>query len=141
MLDNNGNRTKLTWSTLGGGDFVDYCYDNLNRMVMAQDNANDCASAPLATYTYDAQSRRTNLTYGNGAQVQTPVTPPPFVIQRRRRSAELGARLPTTSNNNTFTYGYTKAHETQTIAASNSTWFWQPSANGRGRLLANDVIV
>src|ERR1700743_2547607 len=56
-LDANGNRTKLTWPTIDGGDFVGYCYDSLNRMTMAQDNATDCTTGRLATYAYDAQSR------------------------------------------------------------------------------------
>src|SRR6202789_4206540 len=125
-LDANGNRTKLTWPTPDGGDVVGYCYDNLNRMVMAQDNQTDCTSSPLATYTYDAQSRRTNLTYGNTTQVQTP---DPTSYSAAGDLLSLAHVFPATGNNDTFSYGYTNAHEAQTAPASNSAWFWQPPTN------------
>jgi RHS repeat-associated protein len=126
-LDANGNRVQLTWPTIDGGDSVGYCYDNLNRMVMAQDGATNCTSNSLATYTYDPQSRRTNITYGNGTQVQTP-NPTSYSLAGDVLSlAHVFPASPST--NNTFTYGYTNSHQTQNIAASNSAWFWQPSIN------------
>jgi RHS repeat-associated protein len=129
-LDANGNRTQLTWPTNDGvpNYFVGYCYDNLNRMVEAQENATDCSTNTnlLASYTYDTQSRRTNITYGNTTQVQTPS---PASYSAAGDLLSLAHVFPTTSNNNKFSYSYTDAHQTQTIAASNSAWFWQPSTN------------
>ncbi len=133
-LDANGNRTKLTWPTIDGGDFVGYCYDSLNRMVMAQDNATDCASGPLATYAYDAQSRRTAVTYGNGAGMSYPSYTDAGDLQTLAHTFPGG-----TSNNNTFSYTYTNAHQTQTVAASNAAFFWQPPLNNSTSYTVNNL--
>jgi len=73
-LDANGNRTQLKWPSQDAAYAVGYCYDNLNRMTFAMENATDpnCATNLLATYAYDPQSRRTLLTYGNGATMSYP---------------------------------------------------------------------
>jgi RHS repeat-associated protein len=123
LLDANGNRIRLTWPAPDGTYFVGYCYDNLNRMVMAQDNATDCSSAPLATYAYDSQSRRTSVTYGNGASMTYPNYSDAGDLKT------LNENFTGTSNDNIFTYGYSNAHETQTIATSNSAFFWEPATN------------
>jgi YD repeat-containing protein len=133
QLDANGNRTQLTWPARDGGDFVGYCYDSLNRMILAQDNATDCMSSPLATYAYDAQSHRTSVTYGNGANMSYP-------------SYSLGGDLQTLTenftgpaNDNTFTYNYTPAHQTQSIAASNTAFLWQPPVNNSTSYTVNNL--
>jgi RHS repeat-associated protein len=133
-LDANGNRTKLTWPTIDGGDFAGYCYDSLNRMVMAQDNATDCASGPLATYAYDAQSRRTNVTYGNGASMSYPSYTDAGDLQTLAHTFPGG-----TGNNNTFSYTYTNAHQTNTIAASNAAFFSQPPLNNSTSCTVNNL--
>jgi hypothetical protein len=56
-------------------------------------------------------------------------TPSPASYSAAGDLLSLAHVFPTTSNNNTFSYSYTNAHQTQTIAASNSAWFWQPSTN------------
>jgi RHS repeat-associated protein len=67
QLDAVGNRTRLQWpaGTNGGGSyFVTYSYDALNRMT--EIDANGSAAAPLAKYQWDALSRLTLLTHGDG---------------------------------------------------------------------------
>jgi YD repeat-containing protein len=60
-----GKRTQLQWPDCYQ---VNYAYDTLNRMTTVTDSA----STTLATYTYDAMSRRTNLAYGTQRRWPTP---------------------------------------------------------------------
>ncbi|HJT92193.1 MAG TPA: RHS repeat-associated core domain-containing protein, partial [Mycobacterium sp.] len=136
-LDANGNRTKLTWA---GGYFVGYCYDSLNRMTAAMENSTSsgCATNLLATYAYDAQSRRTNVTYaGTGAQMQSPS---PSSYSPGGDLLSLAHVFPGgTSNNNTFTWGYTAAHQTNSFDANNTAWLWRPSANTSTSYAVNNL--
>src|ERR1700753_1711488 len=98
-------------------------------MAKAIDNDTNCASPTgtvLATYSYDPQSRRTNLTYGNGAQVNTPSA---TAYSAAGDLLSMAHDLTGTANDNTFSYTYTDAHQTNSAAASNSAWFWQPPSN------------
>jgi RHS repeat-associated protein len=133
QLDANGNRTQLAWPAVDGAYAVNYCYDNLNRMVKVQENATDCASHLLATYAHDPQSRRTSVTYGNGASVTYPSYTNAGDLQT------LTENFIGTSSNNTFSYTYTNAHQTLTTAATNSAFFWQPSVNNSTSYTPNNL--
>jgi RHS repeat-associated protein len=135
QLDANGNRTQLKWPTQDAAYAVNYCYDNLNRMTGAIENATDptCATNVLATYAYDPQSRRTSVAYGNGASMTYTSYTNAGDLQT------LNENFTGTSNDNTFSYGYTPAHQTLTIAASNSAFFWQPSANSSTNYTPNTL--
>jgi RHS repeat-associated protein len=133
QLDANGNRTQLQWPTQDAAYAVGYCYDSLNRMTQAMENSTTCGTETLATYAYDPQSRRTSVTYGNGASMSYP-------------SYSLAGDLKTlahnftgAANDNTFTYAYTLAHQTQTVAASNASFFWQPPTNNSTSYTVNNL--
>ncbi|MBV8977712.1 MAG: RHS repeat protein [Alphaproteobacteria bacterium] len=136
-LDANGNRTELVWPD---GYYVGYCYDSLNRMTAAMENSTDsgCATNLLATYQYNALSRRTNITYsGSGAQVQTP---DPSSYTAAGDLLNMAHIFPGgTSNNNTFAYTYTSAHQTNSMSASNSAWLWQPPGNNSTSYTVNNL--
>ncbi len=103
-------------------------------MIMAQDNATDCTSHPLAAYAYDAQSRRTSVTYGNSASMTYPSYTNAGDLQTLTHTFPGG-----TSNDNTFSYTYTNAHQTNMIAASNAAFFWQPPLNNSTSYTVNNL--
>jgi RHS repeat-associated protein len=133
-LDANGNRTKLTWP---GGYYVGYCYDALNRMTAAMENstATGCATNLLATYQYDALSRRTNLAYAGGSGAT--ITYPSYSNAGDLKT--LVHDLNGSANDNTFTYSYTDAHQTQTAATTNAAWFWEPPADNATSYTPNNL--
>lgn len=134
-LDNNGNRTLLQWPIQDAAYSVGYCYDSLNRMTQAVDNptGSGCAANLLATYAYDAQSRRTSVTYGNGASMSY------TSYSTAGDLKTLNENFTGSSNNNAFIYDYTPAHQTMTIAASNAAFFWQPPVNNSTAYTVNNL--
>lgn len=123
-LDQNGNRIKLAWPSEDAAYSVGYCFDALNRMTAAMENTTTCGTSLLASYTYDALSRRTNLTYaGTGAQMQYTSYSDAGDLKT------LTHQLAGSANDNTFNWDYTNAHQTNSMAATNSAWLWQPPAN------------
>jgi RHS repeat-associated protein len=136
VLDANGNRTKLTWPTQDGSYYVGYCYDSLNRMTVAMENSTDvnCNTAKLATYSYDTLSRRTSLVYaGTGAAMNY------TSYSNAGDLKTLVQDLSGSSNDNTFTWSYTVAHQTNTADASNAAWKWQPAATGSTSYTPNNL--
>ncbi len=136
-LDANGNRTKLTWPTNDVSNYyVGYCYDSLNRMTAAMENSTSsgCATNLLATYLYDAQSRRTNVTYaGTGAQMQYTSYSDAGDLKT------LVHDLNGTSNDNTFNWLYTNAHQTNSFDATNTNWLWRPGTNNSTSYTINNL--
>ena len=129
-LDANGNRTKLTWPDSYA---VGYCYDSLNRMTQAMENATSCTSNLLATYSYDPLSRRTNLAYGNGASMAYSYSP--------------GSDLLTLNHNMTggtddpnYTFTYSAAHQLASEANSDADYVWQPAAAGTDAYAAVNAL-
>jgi RHS repeat-associated protein len=120
-LDAGGNRTKLTWP--GTAYYVGYCYDALGRMTAAMENSTSsgCATNLLATYQYDPLSRRQNLAYGNGASMAYTYFPSGDL-------QTLTHAMPTTGP--AYTFGYTDAHQLQSEAVTDSSYSWEPPANG-----------
>jgi len=124
---------KLSSPSQDASYYVGYCYDNLNRMTQATENATDCATNLLATYAYDPQSRRTLVTYGNGATMSYPSYSNAGDLQT------LTSHFPVGSNDNSFTYTYTAAHQTLTATASKNTWFWEPSTDSTTAYTVNNL--
>jgi RHS repeat-associated protein len=121
-LDEDGNRTQLKWPD---GFYVEYCYDNLNRMTVAMRNSTDpnCNTTKFATYTYDALSRRKNVTYGFGSKMDYTYTP----------AGDLQTLNHTmVGSTPQYTFQYTNAHQLWTEAVSDPagglSYEWQPSA-------------
>jgi RHS repeat-associated protein len=110
-LDPAGNKTKAIWPE---NYFVSYQYDALNRMTNVIENG----TTPLATYVYDALSRRASLAYGNGtSQSFTYSTGGDLLTQAHTLSG----------TGNTWTNSYTKAHQLLSEAASNASWQYLPA--------------
>src|ERR1700722_15590677 len=63
QLDANGNTTKITYPD---GYYVNRDFDQLNRLIDIKLNGSSTKAVQLA---YDELSRRTTLTYSNGASV------------------------------------------------------------------------
>lgn len=123
QYDAAGNRTRVTWPD---AYYVAYGFDALNRMAKACENGtysgSACASGvTLATYAYDPLSRRTSLTYGNGAAVAYAYTDAGDLTTLSHDLDGSG-----TTNDVTFTYTYTNAHQLNDTAYSNTLYRWQP---------------
>ncbi|HEY2068947.1 MAG TPA: RHS repeat-associated core domain-containing protein, partial [Rhizomicrobium sp.] len=114
VLDQMGNRTQLTWPD---GYYVGYVYDSLNRLTAAHENG---ATTALATYTYDAMSRRTSVAYLGGASMNYVLYSDAGDLKTLNETAASG----TVPN---FTLTYTAAHQLQSEASSQSSYVWQPS--------------
>jgi len=114
QLDPNGNRTQLQWPD---GYQVNYAYDTLNRMLTATDSA----STVLATYTYDAMSRRTNLAYGNTASLA-------YAYTDAGDLTSLTNDFVTNSKNVVYTLGYTDAHQLASETISKAAYRYGPAA-------------
>jgi RHS repeat-associated protein len=114
QLDPNGNRTQLQWPD---GYQVNYAYDTSNRMTTATDSA----STVLATYTYDAMSRRTNLAYGNTASLA-------YASTDAGDLTSLTNDFVTNSKNVVYTLGYTDAHQLASETISKAAYRYGPAA-------------
>ena len=113
-LDANSNRTRLTWPD---GYYANYTFDTLNRMSVVTDST----SATLATYSYDPYSRRTNLAYGNTASIA-------YTYSTAGDLLTLSNNLAGTSNDVSYTLGYSNAHEFASETTSLTNYKWQPPA-------------
>ncbi|MBV9061993.1 MAG: hypothetical protein JOY77_03575 [Alphaproteobacteria bacterium] len=128
-LDKNGNRVELKWSNYDGAYTVGYCFDDLNRMTGAAESPSDHScntGTSLATYQYDAMSRRTNLIYGNGASVSSS----PSGYSNAGDLLILNHDMSGTANDPHYTFTYTDAHELLTESNSLPAYVWQPSTTG-----------
>ncbi|MFN9780432.1 MAG: RHS repeat domain-containing protein [Alphaproteobacteria bacterium] len=105
-LDAAGNRTRTIWPD---GYYVVRDYDDINRPTTVRENG----TFVLATYVHDPLSRRTSLVYGNGTTQSYAWS----------QAGDLTGRAHTLSGTaNTWTLGYSKAHQLVSEAASNAAW-------------------
>ena len=72
-------------------------------------------SVQLADYDYDLRSRRTRLTYGNGASIQTPNYSVAGDLQALTHQFTASSPY-----NVTFSYGYTAAHQLASVTHGNT---------------------
>jgi YD repeat-containing protein len=103
-------------------------------MTQAMENSTSsgCATNLLATYTYDYQSRRTNLAYGNGASIAYSYTNAGDVLT-------LNHDMSGTSNDPHYTFTYTAAHQLGSEAISDSDYVWQPASTASASYSANTL--
>ena len=119
-----GNRTRLQWPAGSNGPAsysVTYAYDALNRMT--EIDANGSSSTPLAKYQWDALSRRTLITYGDGTTDSYTQYDAGDNLLALTESFTGGSSV-------TFQYGWFKNHQRQTTAVNNSSFQYLPAAVG-----------
>jgi len=135
-LDANGNRTKLAWPSQDAAYYVGYCYDALNRLTAAMENSTSsgCATSLLATYAYDPLSRRTAVTYGNGASMSYPS------YSNAGDLLALNHDMSGSADDPHFSFAYTNAHQLQTDTVSDSDYAWQPGLNGTDSYAAANAL-
>ncbi len=116
VLDGNDNVTKVTYPD---SYFVTRVFDKLNRLTDIKLNG---AASAAAHFDYDQLSRRTKLTYGNGAVVNYGYQPNDDMIT-------LGQVFNGTTSV-TFTYGFNNAHQENSRAVTDGSYLWHPAAAG-----------
>jgi YD repeat-containing protein len=117
QLDNNGNRTKLTWPD---GYYVNYSYDSLNRMTQAADSA-----FTIQTYAWNALSRRSEQDdAGGGAGTEL------YTYSDAGDLLTLNHDLSGTADDVQYTLGYTNAHQLASEVSSLSNYNFAPPSNG-----------
>ena len=110
-----GNRTRVTWPD---ANYVQYTFDNLNRLDQVRENGATSGVGLLADYSHDALSRRTAIARGNG----TTTGYPSYDLASRLLSLTQG--LSGTSQDLTVTFGYTDAGQLQSRTTSNVLYDW-----------------
>ncbi|MDR3615538.1 MAG: RHS repeat-associated core domain-containing protein [Candidatus Obscuribacterales bacterium] len=113
-LDSNGNVTKLTYPD---GYYVTRSYDALNRLSNIYLNGSTTAAAALA---YDELSRRTSLTYNNGASVGYSYASPVINDLTNIVHNFVGSNV-------AFGYGYNLDHEITGQSVTDGSYQWQPT--------------
>ncbi|MDB0047794.1 DUF4225 domain-containing protein, partial [Porticoccaceae bacterium] len=109
------NRTRITWPD---GYYATYNYDALNRVSTIKENN----SAILATYSYDSQGRRDNLTLGNGTITS-------YSYHKDDALQNLSHNVNGSSDDNTWTYGFNKVNQLTSKVLSNNIYGWVPTQN------------
>jgi RHS repeat-associated protein len=125
-LDSNGNATKLIYPD---GYFVTRSYDQLNRLSNIFLNGATTAAAAL---TYDQLSRRTALTYNNGASSSYGYASPIVDDLTSIAHAFVGSSV-------TFGYTYNNDHEITVQSLTDNTYQWFPTAANVTYAAANAV--
>jgi RHS repeat-associated protein len=116
VLDGNGNTTKVTYPD---SYFVTRVFDKLNRLTDIKLNG---AATAAAHFDYDQLSRRTKLTFGNGAVVN-------HGYQSNDDMITLGQVFNGTTSV-TFTYGFNNAHQENSRAVTDGSYLWHPASAG-----------
>lgn len=112
ILDSNGNRTRTTWPD---SYYITRVFDQLNRMTDIKLNGSGTSAAH---FDYDQLSRRTKLTYSNGANVCYSWAP----------NNDLAALLHNyASNSVSFNMGYNHVGQLVGNNPSNGSYAWHPS--------------
>ena len=120
LYDAASNRTRLTWPD---ANYVQYTYDNLNRMDQARENGAASGAGLLADYAYDALSRRSGIARAGGTGASTV-----FGYDNASRLIQLDHNLSGAANDQNFDFSYTPASQMLQRIASNDNYRW-PGAN------------
>lgn len=110
-LDANSNKTKLTYPD---GYFVDYVFDELNRMTHIKLNG---SSAAAAHFDYNALSNRTKLTFNNGCSVDYGYEVDDDMSSMAH--AFVGSSV-------SFAYSFDKIHQVKDLTVNDSRFMWNP---------------
>jgi len=111
-LDLSGNRFKLTWPD---GNCASYDVDGLNRTWRLREGCATPGGFVLATYTYDALSRKHDVAWGNTTQTG-------FGYDAASRLMSLNHNLAATAQDVTWGFQYTAASQLQVRTNSNSNY-------------------
>jgi RHS repeat-associated protein len=112
LYDNSGNRRRITWPD---GVFVEYTYDDANRMDLVKEND----SQVLADYDYNSLSQRTKLTRGNGDVSE----------YKYETDGDLWKLLHTgLPSAPVFTFARNPAHQITNLDVTDSTLLWRPTS-------------
>lgn len=109
QLDENGNRTRLTWPD---AYYAQYDFDELNRLTDIKLNG---SSSSAIHFDYDDLSRRTGIIYLNGAECSYG-----YAINNDMTSLEhsfVGSSV-------TFAFGYNKVHQLTSQSVDNSDYVY-----------------
>jgi RHS repeat-associated protein len=112
QFDANGNLTVLTYPD---GYFATRIYDQLNRLTDIKLNGAGAAAVHL---TYDQLSRRSVLTYGNGATST-------YTFQLNDDLTGLVDAF--TGSSVAFTYGFNKVHQETSRSVTDGSYLWHPA--------------
>ena len=115
QLDDNGNVTRLTYPD---GYYVDRVYDEVNRLTDVKLNG---ATSSALSFDYDKLSRRTKLTYINGAVCD-------YEYEFDNDLSALKHAFVGSSVD--FDYGYNNVHEVTNQGVDDAAYLWHPSAAG-----------
>lgn len=122
--DANGNRTQLTWPD---NWFVTYSYDELNRITNIKENGTEV----LAQYEYDALSRRTLITYGNGTTSSLDFDPD---------DNDLNAIDHTFGSSSvSFSYTYNQNDERNGEVVTDDLYLWRPDGSANQSYTPNNL--
>ncbi len=114
VLDANGNRTRLTYPD---GYFVDYVFDELNRLTDIKLNGSTTAAAH---FDYNALSNRTKLTYANGCTVD----------YGYELDDDMSSMVHTfVGSNVSFGYSFDTIHQVKDLLVSDTQFMWDPLAD------------
>ena len=113
--DIGGRRTKLTYP--GTGLYVNYDYDDAGRLWKIRENGATSGVGVLATYAYDAQDRRSSVTFGNGA-VQT------YGFDNLQQLASLTNDLSGTTNDLSVTLTNSPGKQIASTVRTGDTYAW-----------------
>ncbi len=124
QYDPAGNLTKLTHPD---GFDVDFVYDALNRVTAAKDGAR-----VLASVSYDALSRRQNITYANGASAS-------YAYTKRGDLTDHDWDLAGTVNDAAYDFAYNGVGQLTSKTVSLSSLVWTPGANSLDAYAVNGL--
>ena len=114
--DLSGNMTRLTWTD---GFYVTYDHLVTGEVSTIKENG----SVTLATFGYDAQGRRSSLTYGNGAVTS-------YSYDALSRLGSLTQDITGTTHDITLGFAYNPASQIITNTRSNDLYAWGGHGTG-----------
>jgi hypothetical protein len=94
--------------------------------------ASENGTTTLATYAYDSLSRRTSLTYGNGATMA-------YTYSNAGDLATLNHDMWGNANDPQFSNTFTPAHQLASRTISDTDYRWQPTVTGTDSYTHNDL--
>jgi RHS repeat-associated protein len=121
QYDANGNRTRVTWPD---AVYVTYSYDELNRMKEVRLGG----TTLLASYAWDALSRRSTLTYGNNTTATYTYKPNDDLAAIKHQLKQSAV---------TFNYTYNAAGQRTGTAVTDDRFLFRPAANDNLEYVTN----
>ncbi len=114
-MDDNGNVTRMDYP---GSYYIERVFDELNRLTEIKLNG---AGTPVVEFDYDQLSRRTGLTYENGASVS----------YNTQLDDDLDQIVQTfVGSSVTFGYDFNNIHKLTGQSVSDNLFMWHPVAGG-----------